>query len=111
MIQTFRDKTLVFYFSDIDLLRASANRSWSAGRSASPTVAAPAFPDEPPHDDDHLGEGHPEVDDPPLTLRTPHQLLVGVVPRVRALHHPAPRGPKRCRLTLLGDLAYKPTIL
>ena len=40
-------------------------------------VAAACFPDEPPHDDDHLRERHPEIDHPPLTPRTPHELLVG----------------------------------
>ena len=63
-------------------LRACADRSWSARRSGLPTVAAPCFPDQSPHNDDHLREGHPEIDHPPPTLRTPHQLLlVGVVPR------------------------------
>jgi len=36
------------------LLRACADRSWSARRSTLPTVAAPSFPDQPPYDDDHL---------------------------------------------------------
>src|SRR5215211_412384 len=40
-------------------------------------VAAPCFPDEPPHDNDRLRERHPEIDHPPLTPRTPHELLVG----------------------------------
>ncbi len=62
-------------------LKACADRSWSARRSGLPTVAAPAFSDQSPHDDDHLREGHPEIDYPPPTLRTSHQLPAGVVPR------------------------------
>src|SRR2546423_297400 len=74
-------------------LRASANRSRSARRSSLPTVAGPDFSDESPHDDDYIGEGDPEVDPPPLTLRTPCELLVGVVPRrVGTLYDPALRG-------------------
>src|SRR3954470_2799979 len=73
-------------------LRASANRSRSARRSSLPTVAGPDFSDESPHDDDYIGEGDPEVDHPPLTLRTPCELLVGVVPRVGTLYDPALRG-------------------
>ena len=42
--------------------RGCADRSWSPGRSAFPTVAHPAFSDQPPHDDDHVRERHPEVD-------------------------------------------------
>src|SRR5215204_2143168 len=61
-------------------LRACADRSWLSRRSAFPTVAAPCFPDQSPDDDDHLREGHPEVDHPPHPLRTPEELLVGVVP-------------------------------
>jgi hypothetical protein len=44
-------------------LRASANRSRSAGRSSLPTVVGPGPSDEPTHDNDHLGEGDPKVDD------------------------------------------------
>src|SRR5215204_2853485 len=72
-------------------LRGCADRSWSAGRSAFPTVAYPTFPDEPAHDDDHLREGYPEIDHPPPTLCTPHKLLMGVMPGTRPLHHPALR--------------------
>jgi hypothetical protein len=36
-------------------LAASVNRSGSSRRSALPAVAAPAFPDESPDDDDHVG--------------------------------------------------------
>jgi CubicO group peptidase (beta-lactamase class C family) len=43
---------------------------------------APGFSDEPTHDDDHLGESHPEVDDSTLSLRTPSKLFVGVVPGI-----------------------------
>ncbi|MDQ3636791.1 MAG: Uma2 family endonuclease, partial [Actinomycetota bacterium] len=46
----------------VNELRASVNRSWSSGRSAFPAVAAPAFSDESPDDDDHIREGHPEID-------------------------------------------------
>ncbi len=70
-------------------LRACANRSWSSGRSIVPAVAAPGLPDESPDDDDHVRERYPEVDEPPLALRAPRELLVGVVPRVRSLHDPA----------------------
>jgi thioredoxin reductase (NADPH) len=58
-------------------LRGCADRSWLPGRSAFPTVAHPAFSDQPPHDDDHLRERHPEIDHPPHALRAPCQLLVG----------------------------------
>src|SRR5215212_185859 len=85
-------------------LRACADRSWPTRRSAFPTVAAPGFPAQSPHYDHHVGEGNPEVDHPPHPLRTPHQLLVGVVPRTRTLHHPPIRGPMRRRLAFLGDL-------
>src|SRR5215218_2955457 len=69
-------------------LRGCADRSWSAGRSAFPSVAHPAFSNQPPHDDHHLGERHPEIDHPPYPLHAPHQLLVCVMPRVRPLRHP-----------------------
>ena len=69
-------------------IRACADRSWSAVRSALPSVAHPALSAHPPHDDHHIRERHPEVDRPPYPLRTPHQLLVGVVPRVGPLRHP-----------------------
>src|SRR5215216_3615744 len=52
-------------------LRASANRLRSAARSSLPAVATPSFSNESPYDDDHLGEGHPEVDDSIPTLGTP----------------------------------------
>src|SRR5215216_3280551 len=43
--------------------------------SAPPTVAGPGFSDQPAHDDYHLGESDPEIDDPLPTLRTPHHFL------------------------------------
>src|SRR5215216_2713986 len=69
-------------------LRGCADRSWSAVRSAFPSVAHPAFSNQPPHDDHHLRERHPEIDHPPYPLRTPHQFLMRVMPRVRPLRHP-----------------------
>src|SRR5215204_4920230 len=85
--------------------RGRANRSWSTRRAAFPMITSPRFSDEPTHDDDHVGEGHPEVYNPPFPLGAPHQLLVGVLPGVGALHHPTVCGPKRGRLPLLGDHA------
>jgi len=85
------------------LLRASANRSGSARRAALPTVPSPRFSDEPAHDDDRVGEGDPEVDDPSVALGTPHQLLVSVIPGVGALHDPTFCGPQRSRLPFFGD--------
>src|SRR5215203_5683874 len=92
-------------------LRASADRLRSAARSSLPAVATPSFSNESPYDDDHLGEGHPEVDDSIPTLGTPHQLLMGVVPRVRALHYPTFRRLKRRWLTFLGDCGEQATVL
>src|ERR671911_1383485 len=89
-------------------LRASANRLRSAARSSLPTIATPSFSNEFSYDDDHLGEGNPEVDHPSFPLRTPHQLLMGVVPRVRALHSPTFRRLKRRRLAFLGDHGEQP---
>jgi hypothetical protein len=71
----------------LPLLRASVNGLWSSRRSALPAVAHPAYPDESPDDDYHVGEGYPEVDHPPIPLGTPHKLLMGVVPGVRPLNH------------------------
>src|SRR5215208_5666608 len=90
-------------------LSASVNRSRSPGRSPLPTLAGPTFSAEPAHHDDHIREGHPEVDHPSAPLGTPHKLLVGVVPGIRALHNPPQTGPKRNLLTLLGDLAEQAT--
>jgi len=56
-----------------------------ARRSALPAIANPAFPDEPSCEDDYVGEGDPVVDDPPLALGTPEELLVGVVPGIGSL--------------------------
>src|SRR5215217_1581690 len=86
-------------------LRGSADRSWPSGRTTFPAVATPALPDEPPDDDDHVREGHPEVDDLSPTLRAPHKLFVGVVPGTRPLHYPALRCPKRGGLALLWEIS------
>src|SRR5215217_5037150 len=69
-------------------LRACANRLWATVGSAIPTVVDPCFSDEPTHYYDHLGEGNPEVDDPPPALGAPRQILMGVVPGVGAFNHP-----------------------
>ncbi len=69
-------------------LRGCAHGSRSARRAALPPVASPGFSDEPAHDD-RVREGRPEVDDHSSPLGTPHQLLVSVMPGVRALHDPA----------------------
>src|SRR5215218_9205916 len=53
-------------------LRGRANRSRAADRSILPAVATPGLADEPPHHDDHVGEGDPEIYDPILPLGTPH---------------------------------------
>src|SRR5215208_6729922 len=90
--------------------RACADGSGSVRRSPLPTVTAPCFPDQPPDDDDHLREGHPEIDHPPSALRAPHEFLVGVVPRTRPLYHPPIAGPERCRLALLRDLGFQPSL-
>src|SRR5215204_1834125 len=92
-------------------LRACADRLWSAGRSVLPAVPRPCFSHESPHSDDHLREGYPEVYDLPSPLCTPHQLLVGVVPRTRPLHYPPISGPERCRLALPGDLREQAALL
>src|SRR5215203_4979612 len=46
-------------------LRGCADRSWLPGRSTFPTVAHPAFSDQPPESDDHLRKRHREIDHPP----------------------------------------------
>ena len=79
--------------------------SWAAMGTSFPTVANPRLSDEPPYDDDRVGEGDPEVDNPSLALGAPHELFVSVLPGVGALHHPTVCGPKRGRLPLLGDHA------
>jgi hypothetical protein len=72
-------------------------------RTALPAVTSPSFSDKPPHDDAYVRKRDPEVDYPTPALRAPHELLVGVMPRVRPLHDPAQTGSERGRLTLLGD--------
>ena len=79
-----REKDLQILFR----LRGSASRLWSAARSPLPTVVSPALADEPAHGNDNPGEGKPKIYDRVGALSTPHQLLVGVLPRVRALYHP-----------------------
>src|SRR5215211_976032 len=76
------------------LLRTRVDSSWPSERTAFPAVADPALSDQPPYDDDHIREGNPEVHHPAPPLRAPHELLVGVVPGTRPLHHPALRCPK-----------------
>jgi hypothetical protein len=101
----------VFVVGRDGTLRVSANRLRSATRSSLPAVATPSFANESPYDDDHLRESHPEVDDPLPTLRTPHQLLVSVVPRVRALHYPTFGCLKRSQLAFLRDHGKQAAIL
>ena len=55
-------------------LRACADRSWPARRPGLPAIAAPRLPDQPSYDDDHLGEGYPEVDHSIPTLGTPQKM-------------------------------------
>jgi hypothetical protein len=45
------------------------------GESALPTIANSSLSNKPTHDDDHVGEGDPEVDYLPSTLRAPQQGL------------------------------------
>src|SRR5215204_4415319 len=85
-------------------LRASVNRSWSSLMSSLPAVSNPAFSDEPPYDYDHVREGHPEIDHPSLTFRTPHQLLVGVVPGIGPLYYPPHPGFEWSGVAFLRDL-------
>ena len=107
-LDEFNDTSEVAVVSE---LRGSADRSRTSGRTIFPAVASPALPDEPTHDDDHLGEGHPKVDHPSSPLRAPHQLLVGVVPGTRPLYHPALRCLKWGRLPLSRDLCEQSTFL
>ena len=44
------------------VLKASANRSYLARRSNLPKIAVPGFSHQPPHEEDHVRESHPEVD-------------------------------------------------
>src|SRR5919107_3853215 len=87
------------------------NRSWSACGTGLPAVATPGFSDEPSHDDDRVGEGDPEVHDSPFSLCAPHELLVGVAPRVGPFDYPPLRDSEWVRLALLGNLAYQATLL
>jgi hypothetical protein len=72
---------------------------------------SPAAPDEPPHDDDHLGESNPEIDDSRLPLGAPHQLLVSVMPGAGAFDYPTSCGGQRSRLAFLGDHGEKVAVL
>src|SRR5215203_1030497 len=63
--------------------------SWPEAGSTLPTVASPSFSYEPAYSDNHVREGDPKFDDPIPALSTPHELLVGVLPGVCALHDPA----------------------
>src|SRR5918911_3093199 len=87
------------------------NRSWSACGTGLPAVATLGFLDEPSHDDDRVGEGDPEVHDSPFPLCAPHELLVGVAPRVGPFDYPPLRVSEWVRLALLGNLAYQATLL
>src|SRR5215204_4182806 len=79
------------------------NFSWPAARTTLPAVAGPGFSDEPAYGDDHVGEGDPEINDSIPALSTPHQLLVSVIPGVRALHYPTFCSSQRSRSPSLGD--------
>src|SRR3712207_4610149 len=104
MIRRPPRSTLFPYTTLFRSLRSCANRrSWSAGRSAIPAVMDPGFSDEPTHDDDYIGESNPEVDDSSPTFGAPDQLLVGVMPGVRALHHPTFCGRQWSWLTFFAD--------
>src|SRR3712207_2733230 len=92
-------------------VRASANRLGSASRPPLPTVVSPAASDEPPYDDDHLGEGYPEIDDSPPTFGAPHQLFVSVMPRASAFDYPTSCDLKRSRLAFLRNYSEQATIL
>src|SRR5215203_1543976 len=97
------------YFTEARI-RASANRLRSAARSSFPAVAGPSFSDESPHDDDHLREGQPEVDDLLPALGTPYQLLVGILPGVGALHDPSSGRLEGRWPSPLGDLRDEPAL-
>ena len=96
---------------DIVNLEFSGERSRAASGSAFPAVATPSFSDEPSYDNDHVGESYPEVDDPPLPLGTPEELLVGVVPGINVFDDPPHSGFKRGRLAFLGDHTDQATAL
>lgn len=86
-------------------LRASANRSWPAGRATFPAVAGPGFSDELSYYYDHVREGYPEVNDRCPPLGAPCKLLVGVVPGIGTFYHPPHSGLQRGRLAFLRDRA------
>src|SRR5215203_5254916 len=77
--------------------------SWPEAGSTLPTVASPSFSYEPAYSDNHVREGDPKFDDPIPALSTPHELLVGVLPGVCALHDPAFCDCQRSRFPFLGD--------
>src|SRR5215218_7278264 len=77
--------------------------SWPEAGSTLPTVASPSFSYEPAYSDNHVREGDPKFDDPIPALSTPHELLVGVLPGVCALHDPAFCACQRSRFPFLGD--------
>src|SRR5215217_3930994 len=79
------------------------NFSWPEAGSTLPTVASPSFSYEPAYSDNHVREGDPKFDDPIPALSTPHELLVGVLPGVCALHDPAFCACQRSRFPFLGD--------
>src|SRR5215218_2660170 len=76
---------------------------WPEAGSTLPTVASPSFSYEPAYSDNHVREGDPKFDDPIPALSTPHELLVGVLPGVCALHDPAFCACQRSRFPFLGD--------
>src|SRR5215211_704607 len=86
-------------------------RSGPTTRSILPVIVGPGLSYDPAHDDDHRREGNPKIDDPISTFGTPHELLVGVVPRVCALYYPALCGRQRSRLAFLGDSGEQAAVL
>src|SRR5215217_177088 len=92
-------------------LRARTNRSWAAGGKGLPAIAGPGFSNEPSHDDDRVGKGHPEVDDSPFPLGAPHKLLMGIATRIGSFYDPPFRGSQRSRLTLLGDSPLRTSLV
>src|SRR5215204_1814874 len=104
---------LFCYFEVVlfDLELPPIGRSGPTTRSILPAIVGPGLSYEPAHDDDHRREGNPKIDDPISTFGTPHELLVGVVPRVCALYYPALCGRQRSRLALLGDSGEQAAVL
>src|SRR5215207_5844981 len=74
-------------------------------------IETPCFSEEPSYKDDYVGEGDPEIDDAPLALGTPEELLVGVVPGVGLFDDSPHPGFKRGGLAFLGDHADQVTAL